>query len=83
MLQFAINENKKGNVFPVWGTCLGLELLTYLTSGFDENILQPIRGSDHMLNVLKFVEKSVLFDDLDPHLKNSLTNPPGNFYFNH
>ena len=45
VLQFAINENKCGNVFPVWGTCLGLELLTYLTSGFDENILQPIRGS--------------------------------------
>ena len=24
ILQWAINENKKGNVFPIWGTCLGL-----------------------------------------------------------
>ena len=36
-----------------------------------------------MLNVLRFVEKSVLFDDTDPQLKSSLTNAPGNFYFNH
>jgi hypothetical protein len=24
ILQFAIKENNKGNVFPIWGTCLGL-----------------------------------------------------------
>jgi gamma-glutamyl hydrolase len=35
ILGFAMSENKKGNVFPIWGTCLGLELLSYLTSGFD------------------------------------------------
>ena len=23
ILKYAISENKKGNVFPVWGTCLG------------------------------------------------------------
>ena len=23
IVKYAINENKKGNVFPVWGTCLG------------------------------------------------------------
>lgn len=83
ILQFAIAENKKGNVFPVWGTCLGLELLSYLTSGFDETILQPIRGSEHMLNVLKFEESSVLFDDLNANLRNKLTTGPGILYFNH
>ncbi len=65
ILQWAISENKKGNVFPIWGTCLGLELLTYLTSGFDETILQPIRDSERVLNVLKFVEQSLLYDDLN------------------
>ncbi len=83
ILQFAIEENRRGNVFPIWGTCLGLELLTYLTSGFSETILQPIRGSEHMLNVLKFVERSVLFDDLDANLKSKLTTGPGILYFNH
>lgn len=24
--------NKRGDYFPVWGTCLGFEQLTYLTS---------------------------------------------------
>jgi hypothetical protein len=36
-----------------------------------------------MLNVLKFVEKSVLFDDLDTNLKSKLTIGPGILYFNH
>lgn len=25
--------NRRGDYFPVWGTCLGFEQLTYLTSG--------------------------------------------------
>jgi gamma-glutamyl hydrolase len=83
ILQFAIAENQRGNVFPVWGTCLGLELLTYLTSGFDESALQPIRGSAHMLNVLNFIDNSVLFDDLNANLRNKLTTAPGILYFNH
>ncbi|XP_070708855.1 gamma-glutamyl hydrolase [Pempheris klunzingeri] len=31
--ELAIEANKKGDYFPVWGTCLGFEQLTYLTSG--------------------------------------------------
>lgn len=29
----AIEANKRGDYFPVWGTCLGFEELSYLTSG--------------------------------------------------
>lgn len=29
----AIEAHKRGDYFPVWGTCLGFEQLTYLTSG--------------------------------------------------
>ncbi|XP_053268705.1 gamma-glutamyl hydrolase [Pleuronectes platessa] len=29
----AIEANKRGDYFPVWGTCLGFEQLMYLTSG--------------------------------------------------
>lgn len=29
----AIEANKRGDYFPVWGTCLGFEQLSYLTSG--------------------------------------------------
>jgi gamma-glutamyl hydrolase len=83
ILQFAINENKKGNPFPIWGTCLGLELLSYLTSRFDENIMQPIEGNQHTLNVLRFQEPSYVYDDLDPDMRQKLTTGPGILYFNH
>lgn len=36
-----------------------------------------------MLNVLKFVERSVLFDDLNANLRSKLTTAPGILYFNH
>ncbi|XP_030611820.1 gamma-glutamyl hydrolase [Archocentrus centrarchus] len=31
--ELAIEANNRGDYFPVWGTCLGFEQLTYLTSG--------------------------------------------------
>ena len=27
MLNLAIESNKKGDYFPIWGTCLGLEVM--------------------------------------------------------
>jgi gamma-glutamyl hydrolase len=30
--EIAINMNKQGTYFPLWGTCLGFELLTYLSA---------------------------------------------------
>ncbi len=37
ILKYAINQTNNGNPFPVWGTCLGWQLLAYLTSGYDMN----------------------------------------------
>jgi gamma-glutamyl hydrolase len=37
-------QNDKGNVFPVWGTCLGLQLLAYLTGNYSGSVLSPVRG---------------------------------------
>lgn len=44
ILQYAIDQNNKGNVFPVYGICQGHQLMSYLTSGYDDNILQTITG---------------------------------------
>ncbi|XP_041817142.1 gamma-glutamyl hydrolase isoform X2 [Chelmon rostratus] len=41
--ELAIQANKRGDYFPVWGTCLGFEQLTYLTSG--ESILSHTNTS--------------------------------------
>ena len=43
ILQYAMQQNDVGNVFPVWGTCLGLQLLAYLTANY-QNVLSPVRG---------------------------------------
>lgn len=32
LLLFILKANDKGDYFPIWGTCLGHEELTYLTS---------------------------------------------------
>ncbi|XP_023250847.1 gamma-glutamyl hydrolase [Seriola lalandi dorsalis] len=40
----AIEANDRGDYFPVWGTCLGYEQLTYLTSG--KNVLSRTNTLD-------------------------------------
>ena len=60
-----------------------MELLSYLTSGFDESILQPIRGAERVINVLKLEESSRLYGDLSSNLQTKLTTKPGILYFNH
>ena len=44
ILKYAIESNKRGNPFPIWGTCLGLELLAFLTSGYDPKVVSEISG---------------------------------------
>jgi gamma-glutamyl hydrolase len=83
ILKYAISENKKGNPFPVWGTCLGWELLAYLTSGYDSKVLSPVRGESAVKNRLSIKSPSYLYDDLSSTLKNNLENGNGIVYFNH
>jgi gamma-glutamyl hydrolase len=83
ILKYAINQNKKGNVFPVWGTCLGWELIAYLTSGYDRSILSPVRGEDSIINTVSIRTPSYLFDDLSANLKNKLQNGQGLLYYHH
>jgi gamma-glutamyl hydrolase len=83
ILKYAINENNKGNVFPVWGTCLGLQLLSFLTSGYDSKVLSAVRGEVALLNTLNILKSSYLLEDISTDLKNKLTKGQGITYFNH
>jgi len=47
-----MEQNKKGNVFPIWGTCLGMQLLAYLTSGYDAAAVAPVNGELAIRNTL-------------------------------
>lgn len=84
ILKYAMQENRKGNSFPVWGTCLGMQLLAYLTSGYDEKAISPVRGDTGIINPLDFTSNpSYLFDDVNADLRNKISRGQGLFYFNH
>lgn len=49
ILKAAIEMNKKNDKFPVWGTCLGYELITMAFSDEDK-ILDRFNSKNHSLN---------------------------------
>lgn len=83
VMKYAMNETKRGNPFPIWGACQGLQQMVYLTSGYDSNSCSSIQGSKHVLNTLQIQPNSVLFKDFPQHLLNSLQLGKGIMYFNH
>ncbi|XP_056378005.1 gamma-glutamyl hydrolase [Hyla sarda] len=72
----ALEANNKGDYFPIWGTCLGFEELTVLTSGEllltltkTENISLPLNFTENVLN-------SKLFRNIPQLLYKALSNKP-------
>jgi len=61
-----------------------MQLLAYLTSGYDSKVLTAIRGEVAVINRLKFTGKaSYVFDGLAARLSTKLTTGQGVAYFNH
>ncbi len=83
ILQYAMQQNDAGNVFPVWGTCLGFQLLAYLTANY-QNVLSPVRGQTAILNTIKFTDtRGYLFSTMSQQLITKLTTGQGITYYNH
>ena len=84
ILQYAIQQNDKGNVFPVWGTCLGLQLLGFLTNNY-VSPLSAVRGETAVMNTIKFptTDRGTLFTDMPERLITKLSTGNGITYFNH
>ncbi|XP_030636132.1 gamma-glutamyl hydrolase isoform X2 [Chanos chanos] len=74
--KLALEANTQGDYFPVWGTCLGFELLTYLTSG--ENLLSHTNTSGVALPLVftKETREGRLFKGFPEDLMTSLTSEP-------
>ncbi|KAH0617676.1 hypothetical protein JD844_016155 [Phrynosoma platyrhinos] len=79
----ALEANDRGDYFPVWGTCLGHELLTYLTSG--ENLLTWTNtdGFALPLNFTEGAKDSRMFQDFPDDLLQVVASEPvtSNFHF--
>lgn len=74
IFDIAVEMNDKGDYFPLWGTCLGFELLNLLAA--KKNWMKACSAKDLPAN-LTFVEgfeDSRIFKDLDSSLKNKMQN---------
>ncbi|MEE6463890.1 hypothetical protein FKM82_006091 [Ascaphus truei] len=79
----ALKANDRGNYFPIWGTCLGFEELTYLTSG--EIVLTMTNTEDISipLNFTVAASQSKLFRNIPLQLFNDLSSKPLTANFHH
>lgn len=86
ILEYAKKQNKAGNVYPIWATCLGYEAVMYITSGQTDNstVFTEVTGQDGLTCPL-------VVKNHDSRLLRSLSNPEyteavsgnGIFYFHH
>lgn len=73
----ASEMNEKGDYFPLWGTCLGFELLTYLSAGGNEHRASCSSQSQSL--PLKFKDdfrSSRLFKDTSENIIKILQTEP-------
>ncbi|XP_028852487.1 gamma-glutamyl hydrolase [Denticeps clupeoides] len=80
--RFALKANDIGDYFPIWGTCLGLQLLTVLVA--EENVLSrtPAENIALALNLSTEAHSSRMFEKFPPDILASLSQEPltGNFH---
>jgi gamma-glutamyl hydrolase len=48
----SITAYKKGDYFPIWGTCMGFQLLTILGAD-DHNVLEEYACTSYLMSLLK------------------------------
>ncbi|XP_027688718.2 gamma-glutamyl hydrolase isoform X3 [Chelonia mydas] len=79
----ALKANDKGDYFPVWGTCLGYEELTYLTSG--EILLTWTNTEDFALplNFTTAAQDSRMFKNFPDFLLKKLATESLTAHFHH
>jgi gamma-glutamyl hydrolase len=75
----AINANDNGDVFPLWGTCLGFQLLSVLAAGTPDVLCENCFDSENMplpLNFTDIARSSRLFSRIPGSLMTSLSTEP-------
>ncbi|KAG7332015.1 hypothetical protein KOW79_003849 [Hemibagrus wyckioides] len=80
--RLALKANDEGDYFPIWGTCLGFQLLTVLVAG--ENLLSKTMADNISmpLNLTSDARASRMFKSFPPELFRALSEEPltGNFH---
>ena len=81
LIALAIEANENGDYFPIWGTCLGFELMMIAISN-NKDILGRFNSSNHVLKVEYVSNETRIFSNLDEKLKEYSENVD-TLYFNH
>ncbi|XP_061585378.1 gamma-glutamyl hydrolase [Cololabis saira] len=80
--KLALAANDAGDFFPIWGTCMGMQLLTVLVAG--ENLLTDTKAENLALplNLTTEAYSSRMFQGFPEKLIKALTQEPltGNFH---
>ncbi|KAM9337752.1 gamma-glutamyl hydrolase [Symphorus nematophorus] len=76
LYDLAIEANKGGDYFPVWGTCLGFEQLIYFKSGKSVLSYTNTSGVALPLNFTEEAKNSRLFKDFPADLMEDLASEP-------
>ncbi|XP_041065410.1 gamma-glutamyl hydrolase isoform X1 [Carcharodon carcharias] len=80
--ELALKAFDAGDYFPIWGTCLGLQLLSVLTAG--KNLLTNTDSENIALalNLTNAAASSKMFQKFPPDVYQALCNEPltGNFH---
>ncbi|XP_026071305.1 gamma-glutamyl hydrolase-like [Carassius auratus] len=74
--RLALEANSKGDYFPIWGTCLGFEMLTFLTRRKSLLSRTDTSGIALPLNFTDDVRDSRMFKDFPVDLMKSLETEP-------
>ncbi|XP_037337855.2 gamma-glutamyl hydrolase [Pungitius pungitius] len=80
--RLALMANDDGDYFPIWGTCMGMQLLTVLVAG--ENLLESTAAENVALplDLTPEASSSRMFQAFPDNLMKALTSEPltGNFH---
>ncbi|XP_047449100.1 gamma-glutamyl hydrolase [Mugil cephalus] len=80
--RLALTANDAGDFFPIWGTCMGMQLLTVLVAG--ENLLTRTTAENVALplNLTAETKSSLMFRGFPDELLKAVTQEPltGNFH---
>ncbi|KAJ9583235.1 hypothetical protein L9F63_022425 [Diploptera punctata] len=84
LYQLALEMNKKGDYFPIWGTCLGFELLTYAAADRVEHRLRCEHYNEAVpLDFLEDATTSRMFGNISWDLMKILMNEDVTANFHH
>jgi hypothetical protein len=68
LFDLAAAENRRGEVFPVFGTCLGFELISFIVSASagECNPLSNITQQSKVIRPVTFLQQAEYFAGMDP-----------------